>query len=102
VLSELNRAVYLDPLGIGERAGTEIREVAFNLESARTEKFNNYNFDENGESPLAAALKKSMHSDVDLAKYIDLEVRQIERDKRDYALYFRDFKAILKKQRKEK
>ena len=93
VLAELNRAVYLD-------RQTEIREAAYNLESARTEKFNHYG--EGGESPLAAALKHSMHSAAELGKEIEEEVRQIEQDKRDYAFYFRDFKQILKKERKER
>jgi hypothetical protein len=69
VLAELNRAVYLD-------RQTEIREVAFNLESARTEKYHHYG--EGGESPLAAALKHSMHSAAELGLLIEEEVRQIE------------------------
>lgn len=34
-------------------------------------------------------------------KLIGDEARQIERDKKDYALYYREFKAKLKRERRE-
>ncbi len=35
-------------------------------------------------------------------RFIGEEARQIERDKKDYALYYREFKAQLKKERRER
>ena len=80
-------------------------EVKENLESARTEKYNRYSPELR--SNVGASPKKNISIDQSpsirkRSPYYGEkeEIKQIERDKNEYALYYREFNAGLKKDHK--